>query len=158
MLFWACSTCTTTAPQSLLNLLLNLPEMLCLMLSFPTALCWQHLLQDDVVDVLSEESLLAFSLSSSGSLEVRREHKSSTVHSWHKKSGVFETTTELLQNKAQFYHTNSGTAEVGWCPVLSHLPRASPTLPDLVTPCPAHLVTFPVWIPLSRGTGVTILE
>lgn len=75
MLFWACSawkTCTRTTPPFLLNLLLDLPKMLCLMLPFPTPLCWQHLLQDDVVDVLSEESLLAFSLSSSGSLEVRK--------------------------------------------------------------------------------------
>lgn len=82
MLLWACSawksfTCsawksfTGTTPH-LLDLLLNLPKMLCPMLSFPTPLCWQHLLQYDVVDVLSEESLLAFSLGSSGSLEVRK--------------------------------------------------------------------------------------
>lgn len=74
MLLWACSawkSFTGTTPH-LLNLLLNLPKMLCPMLSFPTPLCWQHLLQYDVVDVLSEESLLAFSLGSSGSLEVRK--------------------------------------------------------------------------------------
>lgn len=58
-------------PQLLLNLLLNLPKMLCLISSFPI-LPQQHLLQYDVVDVLSEESLSAFSLGSSGSLDIRK--------------------------------------------------------------------------------------
>lgn len=39
-----------------------------------------------------------------------------------------------------------------------NLPSSSPALPDLVTPHPAHLVTFPVWILLSRWTGLTTLE
>lgn len=81
--------CKDTPPLLLLSLLLNLSKMLCLRFSFPTLLSWQHLLQYDVVDILSEESLFAFSLCSSGSLEVSKQQKSSVHKDKKKQSSGF---------------------------------------------------------------------
>lgn len=153
MLSQACSvwrTCIRTLPQLLLHLLLNLSKML-----FPTLLSWQHLLQYDIVDILSEESLFAFSLCSSGSLEISKQHKSSSVHRYRQAQAIkcilnyFKNTvkqgTVLYHQTLHLLPAVNGLKaatikrQKRLCPLLLRLLSSSPTLPtELVRPCPAH--------------------
>lgn len=165
-------TCRRTPPHLLLNLLLTLPESDApLTLSFPhtspTPLPWQHLLQYDVVDILSEESLFAFSFCSSGSLENSKHQVIIVSHTdidRHKRSNGFlnhfRNTTEqdsfISLNSApvpRWRWTNNcprGQTVGRLCPFRLGLLSSSPAPPpELVQPgLPTHppLLDSPVWM------------